>query len=73
LVILAFGVSATITYPILWHVQGMDKVTADDNPGVVLGAFWCMGWSVVTGLIAAAICALYLILRTREHTKASVP
>ena len=29
----------------------MDKVAPADNPGLVLGAVWCLGWGIVVGAL----------------------
>ena len=59
------------TYVILWHYSGMDKVTADDNPGVVLGAFWCIGWAAIAGVLAAVVTGLIVFLRSRRSVRNS--
>lgn len=61
---IAFCVVATGTYLTLWHYTAMDKVTADDNPGVVLGAFWCIGSSIVAGVLAAVVTVTITFLRS---------
>jgi hypothetical protein len=50
-------------YAVLWRMEGMDKVTSADNPGVVLGGVWCFGWGIISGAIAG-LAALVLTSRT---------
>lgn len=69
-VILAFLIGTGVSYTVLWHLQGLDKLTPEDNPAVVLGGFACMVRSVLAGLIAVTLSGLYLVLRSRRRSQA---
>jgi hypothetical protein len=70
-ILISFAVVAIGTENILWYHSGMDKVTADDNPGLVLGAFWCIGWAIVAGVLAAILMGIILFVRSRRSTQSS--
>jgi hypothetical protein len=65
---LAFVTVGVPTYLLLWNRAGLNAVTPDDGPGVVLGTFWCMAWTVVNGSFAA-ICtfAITLVIGLRRR------
>jgi len=67
---LAFLTVGIPTYFVLWGRVGLNAVTSDDRPGVVLGAFWCMGWTIGISMFAA-VCtfALTLVTCLRKRTK----
>ena len=68
--ILAFLVGTGITYVVLWHLQGLGKVTAEDNPAVVLGAFACVEQSIFAGLIATGLFIVYLVMKSHRRSRA---
>jgi hypothetical protein len=46
------------TYALLWHYSGMTHVSSEDNPAVVLGTFWCLGWGFVAGILSGVLAAV---------------
>jgi hypothetical protein len=69
--LLAFALVGEASYITLWHTSGLGRVTSDDNPGVVLGAVWCLGWAVISGAIVAAAVLTFTIIRTRRVSRRS--
>ena len=71
--ILAFVTVGVPTYVVLWNRAGLNFVTKDDGPAVVLGAIWCMGWAVVIGTVAAACTfAITFAITHKKRSKMSI-
>ena len=65
--ILAFLVTAVPAYFALWRIKGLDRVTPDDGPLVVVLAIWCFRWSAIIGFISALVVVVLTVLRSRTH------
>jgi hypothetical protein len=68
---LAFSGATTMVYLVLWHYSGMDKVQPNDNPGVVLGAFWCFGWAIMAGALVGVTTLVYRAFRQHRRSRFS--
>jgi hypothetical protein len=64
--VVAFLLTATPTYAILWHIKGLDHVSREDGPLVVVGALWCIGWSLAVGLTTVLLTIAWLVRRSRR-------
>jgi hypothetical protein len=69
---LIYGASALIltsvpSYMALWHLRGLNHVSPDDGPLVAVLAIWCLGWSLVIGVLAAVFVVVVSLLRTRRQ------
>ena len=58
--LLVFLTAGWAVYSALWWYAGMDKVQAGDNPGVVLGGVWCVGWGIILGGVLAVLTLVFV-------------
>ena len=67
---LAFLTVGVPTYMVLWNRAGSNAVTPVDGPGVVLGAFRCIGWTVaISSFVALCTFVITLTIARRKRTQ----
>ncbi|HEY1501671.1 MAG TPA: hypothetical protein VGF88_19010 [Acidobacteriaceae bacterium] len=72
---IAFVVAAIPTYLISWHLMGLDKLTPEDSPAAVIGAWVCCVRTVAISSIIAIGALLLIVVRGRRkgHSQVNMP